>query len=185
MATHKVTRRTFIAGTGALLGAHLLSGCVTPAPTQPPAAPVDGPPGEPPAPATPADGGFPIAGQLLTAPPAEAGEREVQQVVYNSPLDYSAGGGEQITAFGESPVWANMVANGELPPVEERLPVEPIVVQPEEGIGLYGGYMTTAILGETTLIAAGVNYLNHLDPLTNISPQGDTIPNIIHSWEIS
>ena len=186
MAALKMTRRTFIAGTGTVLAAHLASACVAPDATAPVPAATSGPSGAAPAaPAAPAASEYPIAGQLLTDKPAEAGEREVQQVVYNTPLDYAGAAGKQITAYGESPIWAEMVAKGELPPVDERLPQEPVVVQGEEGIGLYGGYMTVPILGETLLVSSDLSYLNTLDPLTNISPQGDTIPNIVHSWLIS
>ncbi len=41
--------------------------------------------------------------------------------------------------FGEAPMLQELVAAGELPPVEERLPKEPLVVEPVEGIGRYGG----------------------------------------------
>ena len=41
-------------------------------------------------------------------------------------------------AYNESPMLAALVAKGELPPVDERLPIEPLVkVAPE--IGRYGG----------------------------------------------
>ena len=39
----------------------------------------------------------------------------------------------------EAPMLASMVAAGTLPPVTERLPNDPLVFQPSEGIGEYGG----------------------------------------------
>ena len=42
---------------------------------------------------------------------------------------------------------ASLVAAGKLPPVEERLPVEPPVVEPVERIGQYGGAWDTPMLG--------------------------------------
>jgi peptide/nickel transport system substrate-binding protein len=39
----------------------------------------------------------------------------------------------------EAPMLAELVAAGELPPLEERLPLEPLVVEPIESIGEYGG----------------------------------------------
>ncbi len=51
------------------------------------------------------------------------------------------------TAFGEAPMLAEMVAAGELPPVEERLPTEPLVIQPVEMIGQYGGILRRAFTG--------------------------------------
>jgi peptide/nickel transport system substrate-binding protein len=41
--------------------------------------------------------------------------------------------------YSEAPLLAEMVAAGELPAVEERLPAEPLVVQPIESVGEYGG----------------------------------------------
>ena len=44
---------------------------------------------------------------------------------------------------GEAPMLAEMVAAGELPPVEERLPANPLVIETSEE-GIYGGTMTIA-----------------------------------------
>ena len=44
-----------------------------------------------------------------------------------------------ITKFHQSPMLDEAVKSGKLPPVEERLPKDPIVVEPVEGIGEYGG----------------------------------------------
>jgi len=41
--------------------------------------------------------------------------------------------------YREAPMLAAKVAAGELPPVEERLPKNPLVLEPIEGIGKYGG----------------------------------------------
>jgi peptide/nickel transport system substrate-binding protein len=41
--------------------------------------------------------------------------------------------------YSEAPALAEMVAAGELPPVDERLPDEPLVLEPVEEIGQYGG----------------------------------------------
>jgi hypothetical protein len=43
------------------------------------------------------------------------------------------------TTYNEAPILAERVAAGELPPVEERLPAEPLVIEPVEQIGEYGG----------------------------------------------
>ena len=55
--------------------------------------------------------------------------------------------------YGEAPMLAAMVAAGELPPVEERLPLEPSV-RPLVGggvddIGLYGGTLHSAMMNIT------------------------------------
>ena len=41
--------------------------------------------------------------------------------------------------YNEAPSLAEMVAAGELPPVDERLPDEPLVIEPVEEVGQYGG----------------------------------------------
>lgn len=45
----------------------------------------------------------------------------------------------QPVKYNEAPMLAELVAAGELPPVEERLPLEPKVVTPLNEIGKYGG----------------------------------------------
>ena len=46
-------------------------------------------------------------------------------------------------AYNEAPMLAARVATGELPPVEERLPPEPVVITPLEEVGQYGGTLTS------------------------------------------
>ncbi len=41
--------------------------------------------------------------------------------------------------YNEAPMLAERVANGELPPVDSRMPVNPMIVQPVEQVGVYGG----------------------------------------------
>ncbi|HQY94952.1 ABC transporter substrate-binding protein [Caldilinea sp.] len=41
--------------------------------------------------------------------------------------------------FNEAPMLAEKVAAGELPPVDERLPAAPLVIEPVEEVGQYGG----------------------------------------------
>ncbi|MBV7337227.1 hypothetical protein KFU94_55160 [Chloroflexi bacterium TSY] len=51
--------------------------------------------------------------------------------------------GEAAESMGnEAPMLAERVAAGDLPPVEERLPTNPAVVEPLEEIGTYGGTLT-------------------------------------------
>jgi len=52
--------------------------------------------------------------------------------------DYVELYGETIKGYNESPYLAELVAAGKLPPVEERLPAEPLVYRVNE-IGTYGG----------------------------------------------
>ena len=52
-----------------------------------------------------------------------------------------------ITEFSEAPTLAAMVARGELPPVEDRLPDDPLVIGPYAEIGEYGGELRVARKG--------------------------------------
>ena len=46
---------------------------------------------------------------------------------------------ETASVYNEAPMLAEMVASGDLPPVDERLPAEPQVIEPVERVGTYGG----------------------------------------------
>src|SRR5215217_9054183 len=47
----------------------------------------------------------------------------------------------------QAPMLDPLVEDGTLPPVEERAPMEPLVVQPVEGIGTYGGTLRRGFTG--------------------------------------
>ena len=47
----------------------------------------------------------------------------------------------------QAPMLDPLVADGTLPPVEERVPEEPLVVEPLEGIGTYGGMLRRGFTG--------------------------------------
>lgn len=57
---------------------------------------------------------------------------------------------ETQMTFNEAPELASLVESGELPPVEERLPEEPLVIQPMNEIGQYGGEQRGAHFGPQT-----------------------------------
>lgn len=51
----------------------------------------------------------------------------------------TAGEGATIARYNEAPMLAEMVQAGEIPPVDERLPEQPLVLEPNDEIGKYGG----------------------------------------------
>ena len=51
------------------------------------------------------------------------------------------------TKFNEAPQLAELVKAGKLPPVEQRLPAEPMVLKPLESVGRYGGTWRRAFIG--------------------------------------
>ena len=77
---------------------------------------------------------------------------------------------------------ADMVANGDLPPVDERVPANPLVLEGMDGIGNYGGVMRRGFKGvsdrwgPTKLARQG---------LTWYTPELSLRPNIAESWEVN
>lgn len=122
-------------------------------------------------------------GAVLTEPPADAGERPVQAVVYNSPEEAAAETGESIDGYSQAPELEELVASGELPAVDERLPAKPIVVKPEEAIGKYGGVLRKVITGQRPTAEVAGHWVD--ESLTIHSPQGEIIPNVAEGWEWS
>lgn len=89
---------------------------------------------------------------------------------------------EQVEGTGEAPMLAALVEAGDLPPLEERLPDEPLVVEPHERVGVYGGEWNSAILGvgDWPWLGRTVGYEN----LTRWSTDWEeVIPNLAESWE--
>jgi peptide/nickel transport system substrate-binding protein len=54
---------------------------------------------------------------------------------------------EPVSEYQEAPMLAALVASGELPPVDERLPLNPWVAPMAEAVGNYGGVMRRAFKG--------------------------------------
>ena len=58
---------------------------------------------------------------------------------------------EVAATHSESPQFAEMVRQGKLPPLEERLPADPLVVKPYEELGRYGGTWHRLMLGTSDI----------------------------------
>jgi len=87
-------------------------------------------------------------------------------------------------AYREAPMLADMVQSGALPPIEERLPEEPLVVPPIEEIGQHGGTWRRAFRGVSDFHAYGrLNY----EPMLRWprDPADPVQPGIAKSWEFS
>jgi peptide/nickel transport system substrate-binding protein len=89
----------------------------------------------------------------------------------------------QSTKYKESPLLAEQVKAGKLPPVEKRLPADPLVVPVVERAGQYGGVWRRAFLGP----ADANNYVRVVyDALARFSPDGAKIePKIAAGWQSS
>lgn len=90
----------------------------------------------------------------------------------------------QDSQYHEAPMLAEQVAAGELPPVDERLPEEPLIVTPTEAVGVYGGTWQMGMRGRNdhALIIRTAGY----QALVRWSPDWTTIePDLATNWEIS
>lgn len=88
---------------------------------------------------------------------------------------------DEVGAFNEAPKLAKLVKAGSLPSVEKRIPEAPVVVQPVERPGRYGGVWRRAYLGLSDLV--GARRLLY-DPLVRWSPDYKVVPNLAASWEV-
>lgn len=104
---------------------------------------------------------------------------------YTTLEEYEKLTGKKIEKFDEAPILRTKVAAGELPPVEQRLPEEPVVINPVEEIGQYGGTWRQVTLGQHELIGHASNWFRY-EGLIRATPDCNSIvPNIAKSWDIS
>ena len=86
--------------------------------------------------------------------------------------------------FHEAPALAAMVKAGTLPPVEQRIPQEPMVLKPLRQIGQYGGIWRRGFLGPGD--SENGNRLRSADKLLFWDKTGTEIaPNVAKGFEIS
>jgi peptide/nickel transport system substrate-binding protein len=85
--------------------------------------------------------------------------------------------------YHEAPMLADLVAAGSLPPVEERLPVNPRVITPREEVGQYGGTWRRAFKGISD--RWGPTKLNEEMAIEWDAPDADNIgliANFVSEW---
>ena len=73
------------------------------------------------------------------APAEEAPAEQAAPAEEAAPAEAAAPG-----QYAEAPALAEQVTAGSLPPVDERMPTNPVVTEPVEGVGQYGGTIHTA-----------------------------------------
>ncbi len=105
-------------------------------------------------------------------------DRENPLVLYRE-VDYSKGKSAEWYPKGEAPILRELVENGDLPPVAERVGEEPCVMEGPEGIGKYGGiWHRVGGPTEVNIISYRLSYCTYL----RFSPQGfPIVPNIAKS----
>ena len=103
---------------------------------------------------------------------------------YDSLAEYEEATGKKIEQFHQAPMFDALVSEGKLPPVEERLPENPQIVNPVEEIGQYGG--TVNVFTPRTNRTGEGAYLSGIDPLFRIGTDlSSIVPNIAVKWEFS
>jgi peptide/nickel transport system substrate-binding protein len=81
-----------------------------------------------------------------------------------------------IKQFFESPLLTTRVEAGELPPLRERLPFDPVVVEPLTQIGRYGG--------TARIFDSDWDKINNVEaPLTTDPTAAHILPNLIKHWQ--
>lgn len=87
--------------------------------------------------------------------------------------------------YAESPMLTSMVASGDLPAVDERLPLNPAIVTPIKEVGAYGGEFRMGFVG-TNPGWGGLWYVTGWENLAIWAPDFSGVePNIAESWEVS
>ena len=171
----RLNRRRFLWVTAAAAATGVVAACAPSAPrtatkpTEPLAA-------QPAQPTTVA----PVAAKPTAAPPPTAAAIGVSQQSAAPTAKPSA------NAFKEAPDLAQLVKDGKLPPVDQRLPTNPRVVTPLEETGQYGGVWRRAHQGLSDYLAQGKLMEPRL--IKWDAPDTNTlrvVPNVIEKWEQS
>jgi len=162
--TRGLTRRAFVgrftALAGGALGASLLAACQSATPTSAPAtstpaakpgpttasAPATAAPTTAAAPAAPPPTTAPAV--ATTAPAAGAAPEKIgAQLIGKLEGPEIMADAARPAKLSEAPMLADLVKAGKLPPVEQRVPDEPLVIKPLREIGKYGGTLHRAFTG--------------------------------------
>ena len=103
--------------------------------------------------------------------------------LYATLADYEKATGKKIGSFGEAPALKQLVASGKLPPVAQRISDEPMVIEPLEEIGKYGGTLRRSWLGPAD--SSGVQRM-YWEPFTRFDPKNmDILPQVPKRYEVS
>ncbi len=107
---------------------------------------------------------------------------EEDQFAVQRDVDYSEGVSGAWYPKRESPILAELVEEGKLPPVAERVGPEPVVIEGVDGIGNYGGTWNIVTNSPATL--------DHIEAwmagscMVRWSPMGyPIVPHVAKSWE--
>jgi len=192
-----LSRRTFLRVGLGVAGVSLLAACAPTPPATKPAEPAKpAAPAATTAPAKPAEAAKPAAPAATTAPAAAAKPAEAAKPAAGKP---EAKLGAQLIGkiegpeiqkeakrpakLGEAPMLAELVKAGKLPPVEQRVAEEPLVLKPVHEIGKYGGTWRRGFTGvgdwENFNRVMGAEKPIHVDYTGNV-----LVPAVAKAWEL-
>jgi peptide/nickel transport system substrate-binding protein len=204
LSPRPVSRRAFLRiGLIAAASVPLAVACAPQAPAAPTAAPAPAKPTEAPKPAeskpaaTPAPAAKPVEAAKpaekapaapATQPPAAAARPAEKP---GAQLIGKLEGAEIVTdpaampkQFKEAPMLAELVKAGSLPPVEQRLPQEPMVLKPVHEIGKYGGTWRRGFTGPAD--GENMNRIMATDRLLFVDYTGvKIVPSLAKEWKVS
>lgn len=92
--------------------------------------------------------------------------------------------GVAAAQYNEAPMLAQQVQAGLLPPVDERLPENPAIVEPVEQIGKYGGTLRTTTIAANSILGPHVILMGEGLLRTDTDYQ-TIVPNLAERWEFS
>ena len=98
--------------------------------------------------------------------------------------DFEQATGNTLSEFHQAPMLQELVDGGSLQPLTERLPAEPLVDNPFEEVGTYGGSLTLAQVSDT--VGYPASNFTTVEYMLTLARDGQTIvPNIAKGWEFS
>ncbi|MHB0877164.1 MAG: ABC transporter substrate-binding protein [Anaerolineae bacterium] len=174
MSASRLTRRDFLVASGVVASAAVVAACgSTPAPTAAPVQATTAPTTAPAEPTATTAAAAPTATTAAAAPTATTAAAA-------EPTATAA-----AAKYEEAPSLAAKVAAGELPPVEERLPANPMVIEPVEELGQWSEdlHRANTTIGDVWDWSTQVK--ESLARWDYRSGTIEAIPNLAESWDIN
>jgi peptide/nickel transport system substrate-binding protein len=162
--SRRMSRRKFLAGSGGLLSTGLLAACA----------------GQQPAPAAPTSAPQPTAAPAAAATTAPTATTAAAAAATTAPAATAA----PVSKYNEAPMLAELVKAGQLPPVEERLPEEPWVIQPLDSVGQYGGKLSSIVADPTADLQEIEGALGRAIGGRTYDQQ-HILPAVVKEWQLS
>ncbi|MBV9323658.1 MAG: ABC transporter substrate-binding protein [Chloroflexi bacterium] len=179
-------RRLLLSGSSAAV-VSVLAACSQPTPPAPPAAAPTQPStsAAPAAPTqAPAAAGAPAPAGGVATPAAAQNQLGAQLVGKLEGATIVTDPAMMPTKFNEAPMLAQLVQAGQLPPVDQRLPSDPMVLQPLRDIGQYGGTWRRAFTGPAD--GENMNRIMSTDKLIFVDYTGvKIVPSLASAWNVS